>query len=366
MINPLLIARKEYADILKKICAELETSEPRRQIGNEWSMATFLRSDLKNYMLQTHFVFDVSAFREKDDEFISLLEGIQLQNTKARIIIYAPEYKAGDPLLEKLVNSGYTNVVAGYDSKNEMINSEQMYDDLKECFSKNGLPSKKYNRYIKHTFTQEPVEEPTSYKNSRFTVAVVGTMNRIGVTTYGIHLCDYVARHGGKAAIVMFGSGGELQHKMLSVYLSGAEIEKGFTARGVDFFTGSDLPEFANYNLVVYDFGSNIDNAREWLDSANQITLCGGVKWNELGRQSAAEKSLAGYNYTLAVNFSHENICRNYDEMLKRNVSEYAVMPYSPSLFDATENDEIFESIYSEFIDAASDEEEEYEELKAG
>ncbi|MCL2076859.1 MAG: hypothetical protein FWH08_00430 [Oscillospiraceae bacterium] len=356
MINPLLIARKENADILKIFSDEPNIATPRKQIGNEWSLKTFLQSDLKNFKLQTHFVFDISAFEEQGDEFISLLEGIQYQNENARIIIFASEFKAGDEFTENLVKNGYKNIIAGYGTTNELKNSELMLDDLRDCFSPKGLPPKKYNRFIKHAMLETVIEDAISYKDCRISVAVVGTMSRIGATTYGIHLCDYFIRHGGSAAFVMFGDSGALQYKMLSMYLGGVEMGSGFSARGVDFYIESEMPARDKYNLVIYDLGCNVEDVGNLLESANQITLCGGVSWNELGRQTEVEKKLIGYNYTLAINYSYEQICRNYDELLKHNLKSYVVMPFSPSLFNAPENDKIFENLYSGFAENALEE----------
>ena len=46
MINPLLITRKENAGILRRICSELNAI-PREMIGEDWSLAVFLKRDLK-------------------------------------------------------------------------------------------------------------------------------------------------------------------------------------------------------------------------------------------------------------------------------------------------------------------------------
>ena len=54
MTNPLLISRKENAGILRKICSEIGAT-PREISGDEWSLALFIKTDLKNYMYQSHY-----------------------------------------------------------------------------------------------------------------------------------------------------------------------------------------------------------------------------------------------------------------------------------------------------------------------
>ena len=51
MLNPLLISRKENAGILRRICSELN-AVPREMIGEDWSLAVFLKRDLKTYLYQ--------------------------------------------------------------------------------------------------------------------------------------------------------------------------------------------------------------------------------------------------------------------------------------------------------------------------
>ena len=46
MTNPLLISRKENAGILRKICSEIGAT-PREISGDEWSLALFIKTDLK-------------------------------------------------------------------------------------------------------------------------------------------------------------------------------------------------------------------------------------------------------------------------------------------------------------------------------
>ena len=84
MLNPLLISRKENAGILRRICSELG-AVPREIIGEDWSLAVFLKRDLKTYLYQSHFIFDLSAFKEQGDEFVNLCAGIYYQKSDANI-----------------------------------------------------------------------------------------------------------------------------------------------------------------------------------------------------------------------------------------------------------------------------------------
>lgn len=355
MLSPLLIARKENAGILRNIEKDIEFLTPREQIGSGWSLKLFLQSDLKNYRLQTHFVLDVSAFIEKDDDFIGLLEGISLQNEKAVIIIYADNNFAGDDFLDKLVRKGYTNIVANYDTKDEKQNIDLMNEDLKECFAPGGLSQKKYRRYDK-SFTERPlgaVKEAEAvlphYDNASFTVSVIGAMNRIGTTSYAIHLCDYITRRGGNAALVFLNDGNDKQ-RIKELY-NATENGGYITVNAIDIYDKSVLPEPEKYNAVVFDLGS-VSKGKDYLGNTDLTVLCAGTGWNEIAYTENAQQYLNGLNYTVAVNFSTETECRKYEDTLRVNLNDYVIIPFSPSTWNAKENDELFDKLYAEYQEA--------------
>ena len=147
MINPLIITRKENAGLFRKVCHELGATQ-RELVAEEWSLSLFLKSDLKNYTFQSHYILDISAVKEKGDDFISLCEGITYQKDNANIIIYADQSYPGDSFLDKLVHCGFTNIVANYTDVDEKTNLTQMTEDLKECLS-SGLSKQKWRRFDK-------------------------------------------------------------------------------------------------------------------------------------------------------------------------------------------------------------------------
>lgn len=166
MINPLLITRKENAGILRRICSELN-AVPREMIGEDWSLAVFLKRDLKTYLYQSHFIFDLSAFKEQGDEFVNLCAGIYYQKSDANIVIYADNCYPGDEILDKLVHNGITNIVANYPDVDEKTNISMIAQDLKECITE-GLSQKKWRRFAKClTHLQKPAKLPELPKRKK-------------------------------------------------------------------------------------------------------------------------------------------------------------------------------------------------------
>ena len=207
MINPLLITRKENAGILRRICSELN-AVPREMIGEDWSLAVFLKRDLKTYLYQSHFIFDLSAFKEQGDEFVNLCAGIYYQKSDANIVIYADNCYPGDEILDKLVHNGITNIVANYPDVDEKTNISMMAQDLKECIAE-GLSQQKWRRFDKSfdAFAEareaariaEKEKEKPRYSQTKLQIAVVGAQGRIGATTFALRLAAYFNSRGGES-----------------------------------------------------------------------------------------------------------------------------------------------------------------------
>jgi hypothetical protein len=358
MIHPLLIARKENAGILRNICKELETAMPREQIGDKWSLALFIKSDLKNYGAQTHFVLDVSAFKEKGGNFINLLEALTL--LEKRIIIYAEEYRAGDDFLSELVNAGYTNIVARSEPNST---DKDLQADLKECFSPDGLSTDKfkiYDKAYKETLYSKPVyqkrEVERDYSAASFTVFAFGAQQRIGTTKFALHVCDYITRKNGTAAFVSADKAGDYFKDVIAKKYNAKDNGAYYTINNIDFYTSPDVYAKSagkkTYNTVVYDFGAakggTFDTAKSYKENAEYF-LCCGVGYNEIRCTKSIQSIMTDLNYTIIVMFSDAEECESLKDDIADNLSNVVPAPYSPRLFNAKENDTMFDSLFEAF-----------------
>lgn len=360
MISPLLIARKENAGILLKICAELGAA-PREMIGDDWSLELFLKSDLKNYLFQSHYVLDVSAFTEKDNEFISLVEGITYQKDDANIIIYADGYYEGDNFLNEFIRRGITNIVANYSGVDESTNVEMMREDLKECLQ-DGLSKQKWRRFDKSfdAFAEareaaakaEKEQSRPRYQSSVLHIAVVGAQSRIGATTFALRLAKYFQNRDGDSVVVCAHQRGIPQLEMMKDMFddseeTGAEI---FSVNGIDICT-SDADPQKNYNAEIYDFGNTPASDLNFA-GFDKIYLVGGTSWNELPMIYSAQLPLNSINYTVALNFSDSAAIEKYRELLSVNLNDVIHIPFEPDPFVITDEfNELFDREFEQWSD---------------
>ena len=352
MINPLLITRKENAGILRKICSELGTT-PREIIGEDWSLTLFLKRDLKNYLYQSHFIFDMSAFKEKGDEFVNLCAGIYYQKSDANIIIYADNCYPGDEILDKLVHNGITNIVANYPDVDEKTNISMMAQDLKECITE-WLSQKKWRRFDKSfdAFAEareaariaEKEKEKPCYSQSNISIAVVGAQGRIGATTFAMRLAAYFKSRDGKSLVVCANKRGFPQLEMMSEYYGGTEQNGIYTINGIDICSALTEPE-KQYNVQIYDYGS-LPTSELKLDSFDKVFIIGGTSWNELPMIYMTQQPLNSVNYTVAVNFSDKAAVEKNKEVLMLNLNEVLVLPFEPDSFTINNYEELFDTLF--------------------
>ena len=387
MINPLLITRKENAGILRRICSELN-AVPREMIGEDWSLAVFLKRDLKTYLYQSHFIFDLSAFKEQGDEFVNLCAGIYYQKSDANIVIYADNCYPGDEILDKLVHNGITNIVANYPDVDEKTNISMMVQDLKECITE-GISQKKWRRFDKSfdafaeareatrktlnktkstrsnerthgsdfvtlRFIQrvpviaEKEKEKPRYSQSNISIAVVGAQGRIGATTFAMRLAAYFKSHDGESLVVCANKRGFPQLEMMSEYYGGTEQNGIYTINGIDICTALTESE-KQYNVQIYDYGS-LPTSELKLDSFDKVFLIGGTSWNELPMIYMAQQPLNSVNYTVAVNFSDKAAVEKNKEFLMLNLNEVIVLPFEPDPFAVERYEDMFDMEFSVIV----------------
>lgn len=362
MINPLIITRNENAGLFRKICSETGAGQ-RELIGSDWSLALFLKRDLKNYTYHSHYVFDVSAFKEKGDELVSLVEGVTYQNDNANVVIYADGFYAGDDFLDKLVHSGITNIVAGYPDLNEKDNFAAMTEDLKECLT-TGLSKTKWRRFDNSfdAFAQareaaEIAEKEMSkprYSKADLHIAVVGAQSRIGATAFALRLAEYFHSRDGESVVVCAAKRGIPQLEMMNELYGGTEQDGIYTISGIDICS-ADVEPKRSYNAEIYDFGNTRTSELDFKDF-DKVYVVGGTSWNEIPMIYAAQPPLNNINYTVAVNFSDNEAVEKFREALSVNLNDVISLPFEPDPFKISGYEEILDAEFNKWSDEIEEE----------
>lgn len=266
-IYPFLIAKSSNEGILREVSQKMNFIDVRKIILNEPTSLMNYLGQMRNFSANTHMVIDTTAIEEKGEDFLEALDGIKLQRDDMRLIIYAVDMQKGDEFLDRLVNSGYTNIVASLsDDIDEAKRWEQIKKDLQDCFSEEGLPAKRWKTYrINNEQSlrqrQEAINEEKAneikipdFKSLHTKICVFGTDAKVGTTTAVLTLASYFAAGNADVKVVLQS---EEQIGKLSKYF-GAGEQTVYTHGDNTVFTadGEEKPQEKDiFNVTIFDMG---------------------------------------------------------------------------------------------------------------
>ncbi len=310
----LLIARREYKKLLNPLESKYK-NYVRKIIGRKKSLSELIRQ-IDNYKEQKFFVIDLGAVREKDNELINALTSIKFSRRDVRLIVFAPEAKAGDELLKKLIYQGFTNIIA--DSSDRVKDKwQQIVYDLFACFSLTGLSPQKWMPYLRAgslpaaLFGGKTLQPSIpDYSKCRMVVDFYGAGKRVGTTSAALLTSAYLARGNAKIQFVFeskkeFDAFSTFYDSSLRKYKDGAEI-------GSIFFTfhGAEVENDCDFNFIIRDKGLIKSNA----DPDSLTVLVGGVGYSDITYTYKAQKELCEKksDYICMISFSDKKTVRQH------------------------------------------------------
>jgi hypothetical protein len=202
---------------------------------------------------------------------------------------------------------------------------------------------------------QHDLVKPSEYIEKR-TIAIVGSMHRIGTTTIALQVAKFFAAEGSAVCYIEQNNTGFVR----DVEAGYTDIEKGeepFFVRygGIDLY--DDPAKIASikkkgYDVIIYDYG-NITEQEQHLPSAleKDVLICVlGIKPGELGFGEWIYGRMTPYGHRAmyyAFNFVHKNEREEvYDSM--EYLKEFVIFPaFSPDPFILSgENIEVFSTLF--------------------
>lgn len=299
------------------------------------------------------------------------------------IIFNAPEcyevQKEAINILETLnnsVNKNATKVVLmakGYDSKSNLVVSAaqkgirfyitgktatDMIDEFTSA--KAGISNIPIDVYQMQKKEANVDFVSAAERFSSVEIAVGGSMSRIGTTTIAIQLIKFLQSEGKTACYVDLSNTDymELATNYYDTEKHEDDLHK-FNLAGVDIYTNVTQEilyqiHVRNYNFIVYDMGSLLDNALSTSDFLRKSIklLCAGNKPNE----NKALKSVADTLYNTKINYVYsfvpdDEIDDIRDELTKWFGSVCFFAPYIPDAFSLNNDSRtMFRAILSDFF----------------
>ena len=338
MIYPLLIARKENADLLKTTCKKLGIAHEaqKKLLGGNWRLADIIKS-LRIYSVQTHFFIDIGAIEEKGDTLVSMLDGIRYQRDDAVIVLFADDMYPGDPILDKLVRSGYHNIVASTDRDNTEHNWQLIFEDIEKCMTDGELPEERFSLYLipeaepetekKKDGKSVPNEEETAqsvytYRNCNVRLNFYGAAARVGTTSLTIITAQYFHSHGAGVCVVFRSKDDERRFRCY-YEIPDSEPEL-FSLNGIHFTSNPDEGE--SFPISLYDMGV----FNETVSDQGLNILVAALDWMDMLNTYKAQKFLDTSEYILGINHSSLTQFNNARKVMYHPDVPVLLVPYCP------------------------------------
>lgn len=365
ILSPFIIASKQNVGILKKAAEEVVGGDVRSITAKSLSLSAFVKTQLKNYTYNSHIILDLDVFSDNDGNLIDLIDGMMYQVPNVRLIFYTGKRYEDDELLNTLVQHGHHNIVALYTGISDKKCIEQMYEDLIDCFTEDGLPTKVWRRFDKSYDAAAEMRREAQraerelnrkcFANTELKVAVVGTQARIGSTSFAVHLAHYFAKHGGKPIVIGMQKEKAFQLDMLKDFYDGSCKNGIYSVGAVNFCTiGTNMRD---YPIKIFDYG-NIPSDQMQLYGFEKVYLVGGLSWNELAPFYQRQADMNDTNYTVVVNFSDDEHIERFRDMLSVNESEIICAPLESDTFSSDSYEHIFAKAFAEWQTEAEIEQE--------
>lgn len=250
---------------------------------------TYQVNEILEHKNVTYLVFDVGQYLDSPVEIAEEIKSI-INCNGAKAIIYAAGFIPQSDMVLTLYEQGFKEFILS------SLVSEQK-DQLEKCmngyFEVNGMQEL-------NTITLETQEEELKEKYSFKTIAVAGSVDRIGTTTQSMHIIKYLQINGYKACYVHMNSKDYIKNVKEYYNPDSIDEEMGkLVLEGIDHYYRieklSDVKK-QGYDYYVYNYGTYGDkdfNLISFLEKDIKILVLG-YKPMEM---AYAEKVMQGILY---------------------------------------------------------------------
>lgn len=268
----------------------LEQEFPIKKLTGNFSLLSFVVKDMRNFSHANFVVLDRMAISESDEDLVQALLSYQTIYGM-RVVIIAEGLAAGSPLVQQLIQIGIFEIVMASEI-------EQLQDELRQCFSEDGMQRFKTDAFIEVAEEKESsqlLSEQTKYTFActNLRVAVAGSDRRVGTTITAMNLVCWINAHGGSACYVEANTNNHLAH-IIHLY----EPEKtgnAYKLEGNDLYMTEELD--LDYNIIVMDCGVLGDHIQENFSTADIRLLCGSAMPYDLAQFYRAKGRCKIFSY---------------------------------------------------------------------
>lgn len=295
-----------------------------------------------------YIIINVGMLTASCSEVATMIKNIRM-STSGRIIILAQGYSIKSEMIQELANVPITNFLTSNnisEIKEQLENALKGIDDIDIHYAKS---------VEQETVTPKPLNAFNAYK----TIAVVGSVGRIGTTTQCIQMVKYLNIQNKKACYIEMNNNGYLA-LLKEFYDEGVTVDEQLgkiTYQNVDMFYKkdkiSDILKLG-YDYYIYDFGIYHPNEFaliSFLEKSIKFVVCG-TKPNELMQMQQVlqvfYQNEVGYIFSFSPDSEHEDVL----ELMEDKAQHTYFAGYTSDLFFYSSNsDSMYSKMFAEELE---------------
>lgn len=309
-----------------------ESTIIRKMIGT-FEFQNFATRNMADYSHFEEVILDRSALNDNDETLVITIEQF-LTMYSSRVTVIYNGLEESSPFFRKLLDIGVGNIIVS-------SNLVEIQKDIMSCLSAKGL--EKYE--AKERAIPKPKGEYYKFNCEHVKVGVIGTQNRIGVTTMAVGLVNWLGKVGASACYVETNKNSIL--KLLAKEYQAEVLADGFVADKLKF-TNSIPSE--TYNFVIYDIGQMFETKMNVIEQMDIVVcLCGG-KMYELPFTIRGLETLADTSAYIFPTFFTEDMMFNLKNLFTNELHEILEPVYQPSFMDTEPNKANYKKMIKEYI----------------
>lgn len=318
-----------------------------KKMSGVFKLKQFVIHDVRNLSQFSFFVIDLKAVRDAENEIIEAITAFSAMYS-ARVIIFAEGYDGSSPLIAKLIDLGFYNIITS-------IEFEEIKEEMLECISPEG---KDIHSAIKGKYFSG--EDIIRQNRTEYTficrdvkVAVAGTACKVGTTTTAFNLANFLSNNGADVAYVEANSNEHL--KYLPAFYKDMSVNETYIERsGVKYYLKGNFPQENNFTVI--DFGVVDYSMLHAIKKCELIILCGTTKPYEVDCVKTVLKDFDGLPVNVVLSHTPKKSQNEIMKMLGNENLRIYFANSSPDLFDGKVNEKIFTEVLRDYRQVKPDE----------
>lgn len=290
-------------------------------------------------------IVNVEQLYLNQDELIKIISSVKV-SVPGRIIIYAPGYNLAMDVIQGLMNIGINNYIFA-------VSLGEAKEELDKCIT---------GYYDEHPLSVLSSQAETTSISERsatasVSVAVSGSMPRIGTTTIALQAVKYLLKNGKTACYIEMNDSGYLKllEEVFEDNLEAKDDRIGMVRyQNVDmYYRREKIPEILkrHYDFYIYDYGVALVNnfaLVSFLEKDKVILVCG-TQPNELIEMQKVLNTFYEHPEPFySFNLSHRNEHEDVLELMDDRASKTVFSGYTPDAFTLEpDNNTMFSQVFS-------------------